>query len=152
MLSSALVLIGLLFTQSPPGTGQRTVADLERLAEEMLAALRAKDADRVLAYYAPPPDFVHIDNGTPIPWPQLQAGVRTFLKSVRVNDLYWKGKPNVLLVSDTTAVIHGWHTASGIAGDRTPLKSHSGYWTGVFRRTADGWRIVHSHSSDAEPH
>ena len=148
MLATSLMLAALLVGQSP-SPADSTRAALENLAEEILVALRAKDADRVLAYYAPGPDFVHIDNGTPIPWPQLQAGVRKFLGSVRVNDLYWKGRPNVLLVSDTTAVIHGWHTASGIAADGTPLKSHSGYWTGVFRRTPGGWRIVHSHSSDA---
>ena len=125
---------------------------LERLAEEMLAALRAKDTERVLAFYGGGPDFVHVDNGRPVTWSQLETGIRQFLSTVRVNDLRWEGRPRVLMLNETTAVIHGWHQASGIAADGTPLKTHTGYWSGVVRKSGAGWRIVHSHSSDSAPH
>lgn len=126
--------------------GQPT-SSVERAAEDVLSALRAKDVERVLAYYEGGPDFIHVDNGTPVTWPQLEAGIRQFLLSVRVNDLQWDGRPRVLMLNDTTAVVHGWHRVSGVAGDGTPLPAHRGYWSGTFRKSASGWRIVHSHSS-----
>lgn len=143
----ALLCVALLAPQAAP-----PAVSLEGLAEEILAALRSKDTERVLAYYEGGPDFVHVDNGRPVTWSQLEASMRQFLSTVRVNDLRWEGRPRVLMLNETTAVIHGWHKASGIAADGTPLKSHSGYWSGTFRKSAAGWRIVHSHSSDSDPH
>ncbi len=140
-------------TQAPPpplpalrATGP--LADsLRALAVEMVRRLRALDAPRVIALYGDTVHFVHVDEGTVIPWSALAQSMRTYFATATSNPLAIVGEPGVTLIDANNAVLYVTHRFEGM-GDHP---AHDGVWTGVVHRFRDGWKIVHSHSSDRKP-
>lgn len=121
------------------------VADtLRATARRMAELLRARDIEGVIDLYGDTVHFVHVEEGRIIPWSQLAAMMRSYLTSVESNPVSIIGDPGVTLVDEDDAVIYIVHRFDGGA-DR---ESHTGVWTGVMHRFHDGWKIVHSHSSD----
>ncbi len=129
-------------------TSKKTVAELQRFAEDILVSLRSKDIDRVISYYDHSSHFVHIENGSEKKWPKLEKEIRQFLSVVKENNLTWEGQPQVIVLSPEVAVIYGRHRFSATLADGRSLPPHSGAWSGVVKRTSSGWKIVYSHSSE----
>lgn len=65
---------------------------------QMISDLRALRADLVIEVYSRKDEYVHIENGREIPWSQLEQGIRSYLGSVKKNELYWIGRPKVLML------------------------------------------------------
>jgi len=143
------LLLGILIALTLPATlvgrpPEDTAADLAQLAQKMARDLRDRNADAVLDIYGRRAEYVHIENGKEIPFAQLEPAVRSYLESVKTNEIYWVGTPTVLMLGSDAAVVYGTHQFAG-AGTR---EAHRGKWTGVFQRIGGQWKLVHSHSSD----
>lgn len=117
---------------------------LRAAAHQMVDLLRNRDAGGVIALYGDTLHFVHVEDGNIIPWSRLAAMMRSYLDSVTSNPLSVVGEPGVTIIDADNAVLYVTHRFEG-GQDR---ESHVGVWTGVLHRFADGWKIVHSHSSD----
>jgi ketosteroid isomerase-like protein len=113
-------------------------------AVNMGALLRAKNTDAVIALYGDTTHFVHVEDGVVMPWSELARSMRTFFAAPTPNEVRLIGEPGVTMIDRNTAVLYVTHGSNATAG----RPAHVGVWTGVLRRGADGWRIVHSHSSD----
>ena len=131
---------------------ERALADtLVRFGREMVAAVRARNIERTLSFYGRPREFVQIENGVRVGWPELERRMREFMGAVKENRLEWIGDPSVLILGRDAAVLVGRHAFSGIDAQGRPIPAHCGEWTGVLQRIDGAWRVVHSHSSDAAP-
>jgi ketosteroid isomerase-like protein len=120
---------------------------LRAFAIDMAALLRARDVDAVVGLYGDTTHFVHVEEGTVIPWSQLSRTMRTYFATATTNPVTVVGEPGVTLVDRNTAVVYVTHRSDASAG----RPAHDGVWTGVLRRGSGGWKIVHSHSSDRPP-
>jgi ketosteroid isomerase-like protein len=120
------------------------VDTLRALAFRMADLLRRRDAEGALSLYGDTARFVHVENGEVIPWERLSTMMRTYLATVDSNPVSIVGNPVVLVLNRTAAVVYLTHRFGGARG-------HDGVWTGVLRRESEGWKIVHSHSSDRRP-
>jgi ketosteroid isomerase-like protein len=109
--------------------------------------LRARNAAEVIALYGDTTRFVHVENGTLMPWAQLAPLMRTFFAAAKSNPLTILGEPGVTVIDRNTAVVWAAHRFDASEGRPT----HEGVWSAVLRRSAGGWKIVHSHSSDRRP-
>jgi hypothetical protein len=116
-------------------------------ANMMFERARALDIEGTLALYGRPDEFVHVDGGRLVDWPTLEAAIRATFARLTNNSISWLGPPRVIVLNRDAAVIVGVHRFAGGAGQA----AHDGVWTGVLERTTAGWRIVHSHSTDAPP-
>ena len=123
--------------------------ELAAVAEDMLAAVRAREADRVISYYDTA-SFIHFENGHSVSWSELAPQMRSFMGSAARIDLVWLEAPRVVLLGPDAALVHGIHSFEGALQDGTVLPDHTGTWSGVFRRTGGQWKLIHSHSSEAE--
>jgi hypothetical protein len=112
----------------------------------MTALLRQRDAEGALGLYGDTARFVHVDNGRVIPWPELSVAVRQYLSAATSNPLWVVGEPGVSIADADNAVVYVTHRFGGTGG----LPAHRGVWTGVLHRFAEGWRLIHSHSSDSD--
>jgi len=113
----------------------------------MLELLRDRRANAVIALYGDTTHFVHVENGTVIPWSQLAPMVRTFLTTAKSNPVTAVGEPGVLMIDRNTAIVWAPHRFEASEG----RPGHEGVWTGVLVRGRGGWKVVHSHSSDRRP-
>jgi SnoaL-like domain len=118
---------------------------LRGLAVGMAERLRARDAEGTLILYGDTLHFVHVENGTVIPWARMAPMVRSYLASAAENPVFLVGTPGVTIADRDNAVVYATHRIDSTAGH----PGHSGVWTGVLHRFPEGWRIVHSHSSDS---
>jgi hypothetical protein len=137
----------LAIAQSPAPAGRVSgpLADsLRGFAHQMVALLRDRDAEGALGMYGDTSQFVHVDNGRIIPWPELSGSVRRYLSTATNNPLTVVGQPGVSITDPDNAVLYVTHDF-GAAGGRP---AHRGVWTGVLHRFPEGWKVVHSHSSD----
>jgi ketosteroid isomerase-like protein len=152
-LALALIAAGPVALQaqqlSPPH--EPGLADtLVQFARDMVAAVRARDVARTVSFYGRPGEFVHIENGQVVRWRDLEQQMRSFMGSIKENRLEWVGAPRVLVLSRDAAVVFGRHSFSGIDGRGKAIRPHDGEWTGVLQRIGGRWKVVHSHSSDAD--
>jgi hypothetical protein len=133
-------------THAAPASGP--LADsLRAFAHRMAALLRERDAEGTLALYGDTTAFVHVADGRVIPWPELSATVRQYFSTAQVNPVAVVGEPGVAIMDRDNAVVYVTHEF-GASGGRP---AHRGVWSGVLHRFPEGWRIVHSHSSDIPP-
>jgi ketosteroid isomerase-like protein len=123
------------------------VDSLRSFAITIADLLRARDVKGSLALYGDTANFVHVENGTVIPWPTLSRMMREFFATATSNPVSVRGTPGVRILDRNTAVVYVTHHADSADG----RPAHDGVWTGVLRREPRGWRIVHSHSSDKKP-
>jgi hypothetical protein len=117
---------------------------LRAFALRMADLLRSRDAAAVIALYGNRSEFVHVDNGEVVPWSRLSATMTSYFATATSNPVSVIGEPGVTIMDGDNAVIYVAHHSA--AHDGRP--AHDGVWTGVLHRFSDGWRIVHSHSSD----
>jgi ketosteroid isomerase-like protein len=123
-------------------------AEVAQVAEEMVAAVRARDPDRVVSFYDRS-SFVHYEDGAVVSWAELEPQMRTFMGSASRLDLSWTGAPTVVLLGPDAALVYGIHRFEGVLQDGTALPSHTGTWSGVLRRSGGTWKLIHSHSSES---
>jgi ketosteroid isomerase-like protein len=119
------------------------------VAEEMVAAVRARDPERVVSFYDSA-SFVHYEDGAVVSWAELEPQMRAFIGSASRLDLSWTGVPTVVLLGPDAALVYGIHRFEGMLNDGTTLPSHTGTWSGVLRRNGGTWKLIHSHSSEPE--
>lgn len=149
-LAAALVLLpgasGPAQTPGPPAArAVGPLADsLRAFAFRMADLLRNRDAVGTIALYGARSHFVHVDNGNVIPWSELSAMMTSYFATAASNPLSVTGEPGVTIVDQDNAVVYVAHQVEATEG----RPAHGGVWTGVLHRFADGWKIVHSHSSD----
>jgi hypothetical protein len=154
----AAILLGLAgASPSSPALAQAPVparrasgplADsLRAFAHHMAALLRSRDAEGTLGLYGDTSAFVHVDNGRIIAWPELSANVRRYFSTASSNPVSVVGEPGVTVADADNAVLYVTHRFDS-TGARP---AHGGVWTGMLHRFPQGWRIVHSHSSDRSP-
>lgn len=136
------------FAQDIPAAPPRAVGpvadSLRAIALRMIEHLRNRDTPSLIALYGDTMRFVHVEEGTIIPWSELSPMMRSYLASVSSNPVIVIGEPGVTLIDDRNAVLYVTHRFEGGSG----RDSHEGVWSGVMHRFADGWKVVHSHSSD----
>ena len=133
-------------TSGPPAArATGPLADsLRAFGLKMAEMLRRLDAEGIIALYGDRPHFVHVDNGTVIPWSQLSAMMTSYFATARSNPVSVLGEPGVAILDRDNAVVYLVHRFEANEG----RPAHDGVWTGVMHRFPDGWKIVHSHSSD----
>lgn len=143
--------VPIAVAQAPALAAARTVGpladSLRVFALVMGDMLRQRDAKGTMALYGDRSHFVHIDNGNVIPWPQLSEMMTSYFSTAKTNPVSLVGEPGVTILDENSAVVYVTHHAAAHEG----RPAHVGVWTGVLRRFADGWKIVHSHSSDRRP-
>jgi ketosteroid isomerase-like protein len=122
-------------------------AEVAQVAEDMVAAVRARDPARVVSFYDGA-TFVHYENGAVVSWAELEPQMRNFIASASRLDLQWTEAPTVVLLAPDAALVYGVHRFEGVLQDGTVLPSHTGTWSGVLRRSGEAWKLVHSHSSE----
>jgi hypothetical protein len=148
----SLILLALSYTptlaQAPdsrsPVAGGALADKLRTWTFRMAALLRSRDAQGTLDLYGDTAHFVHVDNGEVIPWPRLSDMIRRYFATARSNPISIVGEPGVRIADAHNAVLYVRHSFDSTNG----RPAHAGVWTGVLQRFPDGWRIVHSHSSD----
>lgn len=119
---------------------------LRSFSLHMLDLLRRRDTGGVIGLYGDTLHFVHVDKGHIIPWSTLSRMFTSYLDSVPSNPISVIDEPGVILMDENNAAVYVTHRFEG-GPHREP---HEGVWTGVLHRFRDGWRIVHSHSSDRD--
>jgi ketosteroid isomerase-like protein len=134
----------------PPGHAAALTDSLTRFAQDAFSAIRNRDANRAIAMYDQSPRFLHGTNGTFETWAQLEPAMRAFLGAIKEANMQWVEAPRVLLVSRDVAVITGVSSFSGIDPEGRPIPARRGASTMVVQRLAEGWRIVHTHSSNPQ--
>ena len=150
LLFGSMMLLGHvdLGAQAAPPRAVRTtgpLADsLRAWTTRMGDFLRRRDARAIIALYGDPSHFVHVENGTIISWPQLKGMMTTFFETAKSNPVSVIGEPGVSILDINNAVVYAEHHFDAAEG----RPAHDGVWTGVLHRFNDGWKIVHSHSSD----
>lgn len=132
-------------TAATPTRATQPVADsLRAVAYRMVDLLRKLDVHGAIALYGDTSHFVHVENGTVIPWSQMASMMRSYFSTAKRNPLSVVGEPGVTLIDANNAVVYVSHHFDANEGQ----PAHDGVWTGVMHRFREGWRIVHSHSSD----
>jgi hypothetical protein len=133
---------------APAGRAAGPLADsLRAFAHRMAELLRNRDVEGTLGLYGDTSAFIHVDNGRIIPWTELSATVRRYLSTATSNPVSVVGEPGVTIADADNAVLYVTHHFDTTGGH----PAHGGVWTGVLHRSREGWRIVHSHSSDRSP-
>jgi hypothetical protein len=134
--------------QSPPTRVERAVGpladSLRAFATGMADRLRALDLAGTLRLYGDTSHFVHVENGKVVSWSEMTTSMLTYFRTATSNPVVLVGEPGVTLIDRDNAVVYVQHRTEASAG----REAHQGVWTGVLHRFRDGWRIVHSHSSD----
>jgi ketosteroid isomerase-like protein len=130
----------------PNPTESNIREQIQTLLMEWCDAVRAKDLDKIMAYYAP--DIVAYD-----------AIIKLQFKGAQAYRQHWEyclGMCNGPMVFEQRElVVHGdeqlafahWLNSCGGADDKGELKSSWMRASAGYRRTADGWKAVHEHFS-----
>jgi ketosteroid isomerase-like protein len=130
----------------PNPTESNIREQIQTLLKEWCDAVRAKDLDKIMAYYAP--DIVAYD-----------AIIKLQFKGAQAYRQHWEyclGMCNGPMVFEQRElVVHGddqwafahWLNSCGGADDKGELKSSWMRASAGYRRTADGWKAVHEHFS-----
>lgn len=122
------------------------VALLE-LADSILAAARARDADRFASYFSTRPDFVYLINKRRLASRDaVRTTFHTMLSRQEVFDVHW-GERTVQVLTPTSGVLTGeFRTkARRINGEDWEA---SGVVTFAAVRETAGWRVVNWHTTE----
>lgn len=105
---------------------------------------RRMDIKAAVALYGGYAHFVHVEDGNIAGWPQLEKQMTDYFATARSNSVSIIGEPGVIVLDANNAVLYVTHRMEATEG----RPAHVGVWSGVLHRFTDGWRVVHSHSSD----
>lgn len=133
--------------QPSPAALASVRAQLAPLLQQMLTAANAHDTDRHLATYLRSPTLTFVVNDTTIHgWDALHAQQLRWWQNGKSDAVYsLLGAPEYTLLAPDL-VVQTYFLDSHRSGARAGRGAHLGV-TDVWRRTADGWRIVYAHES-----
>ncbi len=126
---------------SDAGTAAREV---RRVLDAQVAAWNKKDLEGYMAGYWRSPELTFFSGGTITRGWQatLERYRKRYQSEGREMGTLSFDEPTIDLAGDAAAVVRGrWRLQLGGG------KSADGLFTVIFRKLADGWRIVHDHSS-----
>ena len=105
----------------------------------------ARDAEAMIAMYADSAYYVHIGDGVVTPYAQLVRGLRASAGLTTHNPVSFVHEPRIIVLDSNTAIAdYDYEMRPDPTVDRV---TRAGIWTGVLRRGADGWHILHAHIS-----
>lgn len=139
---------------SPASSADRALADtLTRLIEDAYDFSAADVVARMGALYPDTGAVVSASGGRIVSSADsLRAGIATFWRDVGVNmrepEWVWHDVHVERLARDAAVLTATWSIPHVAPTDQP--HTISGAWTAVFRRTGDGWKIVHEHLSTPE--
>jgi ketosteroid isomerase-like protein len=125
-------------------------AAVTALADSILAAARARDADRFAAYFEPGEELVYVLNTTTRLSSQaaLRDAFRGLLARQRAFDPRWADR-RVQVLSPGAAVFTGAFRTTARDTSGAPWGAR-GVVTFAARRGAAGWRVVNWHTSESD--
>lgn len=121
-------------------------AEIKRVIESGIEALRAKDLDGVMAMYAP--ELVSFDIVPPLQY----VGTDAYRKQWNEVFSLFPGSINYeivdlsITVGDDVAFSHSFNRLSGTLSNGQKIGNWL-RWTACFRKIDGGWRIAHMHAS-----
>jgi uncharacterized protein (TIGR02246 family) len=133
-------------------TLQNASADVERalrpLLDELQAAAGAHDTDRFMAFYARRADLVAVFNGEEIHgWDDLHAQQLKWWKNGKSDVVYTqRAAPEFTVLGPDAAVVTLLLDSTRTGADGTASKNSFAI-SMVWKKLAEGWRIVYSHES-----
>jgi hypothetical protein len=136
-----------LHAQALPRATSPLADTLRAFARNMGEIFRRMDIKATVALYGGYAHFVHVEDGNIETWPQLEKQMTEYFATAKSNPVSVVGEPGVIIMDANNAVLYVTHRME--ASENRP--AHIGVWSGVLHRYADGWKVVHSHSSDRPP-
>ncbi|MDB6141401.1 MAG: isomerase [Pseudomonas sp.] len=120
--------------------------DIQNLLETWTAAVRDKDLDTIMAYYAP--EIVAYDAIFALQFTGKQAYRAHWEKCLTMCEgpMVFEGHHLKIHASGDVAVAH-WLCRCGGADEKGEVKSSWMRATAAYRNTPDGWKAVHEHFS-----
>ena len=133
----------------PEATMSTTEGAVSALADSILAAARARDADRFVNYFEPGESPVYVLNTSSRLSSQgaLRDAFRGMLTRQREFDPRWADR-RVQVLSPAAAVFTGAFRTTARDTSGKPWGAR-GVVTFVARRGADGWRVINWHTSES---
>lgn len=117
------------------------------LADSILAAARARDAERFASFFSHRPGFVYLINTRRLSSPEeVRSVLGAMLARQEVFDVRW-GERDVQLLASGIAIVTGDFTTRARRRDGTTWEA-SGVVTFVAAREPAGWRVVSWHGSE----
>lgn len=148
-----LVVLGLAACSPPAVQPLSTVDEVAaeeavlELADSVLAAARARDADRFAGFFSDRPGFVYLINTRRLSSPsEVRSVLGAMLARQEVFDIRW-GERDVQVLAPGIAVVTGEFTTRARRVDGTTWDV-SGVVTFVAAREPAGWRVVSWHTSE----
>ena len=120
-----------------------TVAAVEAAMRSFEAAERARDPERLVALFAPVPDFRVYNDGERITYDVMVAGVRQTFPTLRSIEGGFSGLHVIVLSSEAALATTSFHEAITDQTGST-VRAH-GAATWLWRRIDGDWRIVYGH-------
>lgn len=148
----AVTLSGALAACGAPGHAETSAAEaaVTALADSILAAARARDADRFAAYFEPGEGVVYVLNTTTrlSSRAALRDAFRGLLARQREFDPRWADR-RVQVLSPGVAVFTGTFRTTARDTSGAPWGAR-GVVTFAARRGAVGWHVVNWHTSESD--
>ena len=148
LLGLGLAACGTPRRTGPPGADQLGAeAAVGALADSILAAARARDADRFAAYFQPGEAVVYVLNTRRLSsQAALRDAFRAMLGRQREFDPHWADR-RVQMLAPGVAVFTGAFRTTARDTSGAPW-SAQGIVTFAARRDSAGWRVVNWHTSE----
>lgn len=150
------LILGLLvgITYGCGGAAPVQMSEVERaavvdsataLAEELAAAITARDGGQVAALFADGEFVKYVSDGFVISGEALQATVDRYYGSVEGMDFRWD-RQEVHVLGPHAAILTSWASYTEM-GQNGETKTEKAIYTSVIEQGERGWRFVTSHKS-----
>lgn len=128
------------------------VADtITQSAEQVIAAIAARDIDRFMALFTTEPDLTYVDNGRIYPSREaLAAAAGGFFTRIGSAGGFWE-TPRVLPLSASSGAFTAIFRPQMVDTGGNALWTEGKIWTFVYQRRGDHWVIVQAHEVNAAP-
>lgn len=114
----------------------------------LIAAARAVDADRLLAFFAA--DAGVVMDGVVVPRDRFATNVRAAYQQLDRQEVDWHpARVSVISRDAVVLTIGGRYRAISPTGET--VWDGEVAWTEVFERQPDGWKLTHAHQSRVPP-
>ena len=122
---------------------QQIVAAVEARMRSFEDAQRARDAEGLLAHFAPSAEFHLYNDGQRLPYEVMAAGVRQAFPSLRSIEGGFEGLTVLVLAPDAALATAAFREAVTDASGETARRRGAASW--LWRRQGGEWRIVYGH-------
>jgi len=140
------------FTASLSDQARTAVADTVRIqAEAFVAALAARDADKLAGLFTADSDFVYVDQGKMYPDRQaLRDAAAGFFGRLRTASGRWD-RQHILVQGLGAAAFTGVLRADIVDTLGQPQWTEGKVWTLIYERRDGRWEIIQAHETNARP-